>query len=184
MPGTAHLLNFKKWVEDEAQRWQGWDCRPGAGKDHADAQWTTATVLLFDDVGTELSTCSRTSVAMTHTTDGSAIQGEHYPSHTLLWLCFCNNHNNRTLFSTEREAANYVKPKSSLTHDRVYQPGHRTAQNTRGLDFTLWITRQLVNTGHTHIFITVTTVTDAQSEPGQSWTYRYKNCNELLFHLS
>lgn len=40
-----------------------------------------------------------------------------------------------------------------------------------------------MNTGHMRTLITVTKVTDAQSEPGQIWTYRYKNCNELLFHL-
>lgn len=60
------------------------------------------------------------------------LMGEHYLSRTLLWSCFSNNHNNRTLFSTECGATSYLKPKPSLTHDCVYQPSHRTAQSTMG----------------------------------------------------
>lgn len=48
--------------------------------------------------------------------------------------------------------------------------------------FTLWTTRQLMSTGQVHTFITVIKLTGAQSEPGQSWTYGYKHCNELVFH--
>lgn len=46
-----------------------------SGKDHTEAQGITTTILLFDDCGTELSTCSWTNLAMTHTTDGSATYG-------------------------------------------------------------------------------------------------------------
>lgn len=153
-----------------------------SGKDHTDAQWITTTVLLFDDIGTELSRCSRTSLAMTHTTDGSATHGEHDLSHTLLWLFSQPSQQNTSLHRTW--SFEWPQTKVILHSWQCVQPGHGTAQNTRGLDFTLWITRQLVNTGYTRAFITVTKVTDAQSEPGQIWTYRYKNRNELLFHIS
>lgn len=58
--------------------------------------------------------------------------GEHDLSHTLPWSCFPNNHSNRTLFSMERGATHYLKPKSSFAHDSVHQVGHRTAQGMGG----------------------------------------------------
>lgn len=155
-----------------------------SGKDHTDTQWITTTVLLFDGGGTELSPCSATSLAVIHTADGSATHRERYLSHTPLWLCFSNNPNNRTLFSKAREVTNCLKAVSSSTRDSVYQPGHRTAQNTRGLGCTLWVPRQLVSTGHARKSIAVTESTDTQNEPGQIWTWRYKTRKELLFRVS
>lgn len=109
------------------------------------------------------------------------LMGEHYLSRTLLWSCFSNNHNNRTLFSTECGATSYLKPKPSFTHDCVYQPSHRTAQSTMGLGFTPPTTGQLMNIGHARTFITVRGLTDAQSEPGQIWTYGSKLVMNLYF---
>lgn len=105
-----------------------------------------------------------------------------WATHTLLWSCFSNNLNNKILFSIEHGATNYLEPKSSFTHDSVFQLGHRTAHSTRGPGFTLWITGPLMSTGHACILITITKLTDAQSEPGQIWTSRYKHYNELVFH--
>lgn len=120
---------------------------------------------------------------MTHIADASAAYSEHYLSRTLVRSCFSNHHSNKTLFSTERGVTKELQPKSSLIQDSVDQSGHTRAQHTRGPGFILRTIRQLMSTGHTCTFITVTKLTDAQSEPDQIGTYGYTHCNELVFRM-
>lgn len=102
-----------------------------SGKNHTEAQWITTTILLFDYCGTELSTCSWTSLAMTHTTDCSATYGGTLSEpHTSLVMFFQqsqqqNNFLHRT-WSNKLPQTNVIlhswlcvpdRPQNSTEHD-------------------------------------------------------------------
>lgn len=142
---------FQKRSEQKAELTGGTDetTDKSSGKDHTDAQWNTTTTLLFDDCSTQLSMCSRTRLALTHTKDGSAtdagnmIWATHFPGHVFPTITKTNH------FSPRNVARQITSNQSNSSLVTVC-----TSQATEheGPGFPLQTTRQLVNTGHTRTF--------------------------------
>lgn len=138
----------------------------------------------FGYSGTESSMCSRTSLAMTDTTDCSATYGKWYLVPTLLWSHF---------FPTI--AAKHFSPWNAewqitlnQSHLSLLTVSTSQATHQKSTEFGgAWLhsTNYKAAWKHEHVctFIIVMKLTEAQGELGQIQACGYKDCNEHIFHV-
>ena len=112
--------------------------------------------------------CSMTVYRTAHMLQDSSGYDTHHRWLPDWWGPLSEPHTSPVMFFQPSQKQN-LKPKSFFTRDSVYQPGHRTAQNTGGRA-SLYKPRGSLWTLETHVHFSATKLTAAQSQAGQIWT--------------